>query len=333
MLPTSVETAVYGVLATPALHLAITYGMVDSLLLDGPADSSMLAERLGLDADATERILLTLTAFQIMLRKPDGTFAVRTEAAPFLDPRSTAHIGGFVNHLMTETIPRLASFDGLIVQGKEAFESGLPTAYQIFYRDENSTREFMQAMWDLSYGASQELAGLAEVHAHRRLIDVGGANGPFAVAALQHAPDLHAVVFDLPQVRPHLERARDEHGLRDRLAFVAGDFFSDDFPEGDLISLGYVMSNWPDEECQQILRKSYRACAPGGRVVIMDRLFDEEKNGPVATAVMNMVMLLETRGGHRTPAEFAALLTAAGFQNPVIRHGGGDKHLVIAEKL
>src|SRR5262249_31148680 len=150
---------------------------------------------------------------------------------------------------------------------------------------------------------------------HRLLVDVGGANGPFSIAALQQFPELRAVLFDLPQIQPHLEQSREKYGLADRLAFVPGDFFCDELPIGDAIAMGYVMSNWPDEQCKELLCKAFRACEPGGKILIMDRLFDDNKTGPLSTAVMHLIMQVETHGVHRTSAEFSSLMTAVGFRD------------------
>jgi O-methyltransferase domain len=328
MLPIALERSVYGLITTPVLHLALEHGIFDRLLADGP----LPAERIGADADTVERLLLVLTAFEIVRRTADGSFHIPAEIAPFVNRESPSYIGGFVNHLVTGTPGRLERLGEYLTQGKAAADTGRPAPYEQFYRDQQSTQDFMDAMWDLSHGVSHELAALAGLDGHRRLVDVGGANGPFAVAALRQSPQLRAIVFDLPQVGPHLARTRAEQGLTDRLSFLAGDFFRDDLPAGDLIALGYVLSNWPDRECSQLLRKAHAACAPGGRVLIMERLFDDGRDGPIATAVMNLEMQVETRGRHRTPAEYFQLLTEAGFVDPQVRRSIRDKHLVIGHK-
>jgi hypothetical protein len=332
MLPVALERSVYGLITTPVLHLALEHGIFDRLLADGPLPGSSVAERIGADADTVERLLLVLTAFEVVRRDADGRFHVPAEIAPFVDRDSPSYVGGFVNHMVMGTPGRLERLAEYLTRGKEAADAGRPAPYDEFYRDEQSTQDFMDAMWDLSYGVSRELAALAGLDGHRWLVDVGGANGPFAVAALRQSPELRAVVFDLAQVGPHLERTRVEHGLADRLSFVAGDFFRDDLPAGDLIAMGYVMSNWPDRACSELLRKAYAACVPGGRVLIMERLFDDGRDGPIATAVMNLEMQVETRGRHRTPAEYFELLTGAGFVDPDVRRSTRDKHLVIGRK-
>jgi hypothetical protein len=329
MLPIALERSVYGLVTTPVLHLALEHGIFARLLADGPLPSSAVAERTGADPDTVERLLLVLTAVEVVRRDAEGRFHVPAEIAPFVDRGDPSYVGGFVNHMVTGTPLRLERLGEYLTRGKEAADAGRPAPYDEFYRDEQSTREFMDAMWDLSYGVSQELAALAGLDGHRELVDVGGANGPFAVAALRQSPTLRAVVFDLTPVGPHLERTRIDQGLADRLSFVAGDFFRDDLPAGDLIAMGYVMSNWPDRECSELLHKAHAACAPGGRVLLMERLFDDGRDGPIATAMMNLEMQVETRGRHRTSAEYFELLTGAGFADPEVRRSTRDKHLII----
>lgn len=332
MLPQKLELAVYGLVATPVLHLADKHGILDQLLAGAPLTSRAVAERIGADADTVERVMLVLTAFGVAERADDGRFRVPEEIVPFVDKSNENYVGGFVQHLVTESAGRLETVEEYLRRGKDAIDAGRPPPYERFYRDDESTRDFMRAMWDLSYGVSRELAALAGLDGHRHLVDIGGANGPFAVAALQEAPELRAVVFDLPEVEPHLEETRQSQGLADRLSFQPGDFFVDELPEGDVMALGYVMSNWPDEECAALLRKVHDACAPGGRVLVMERLFDDGRRGPISTAVMNLEMQVETRGRHRTTAEYHDLLTAAGFADPEIRRSSRDKHLIIGHR-
>ncbi|MFD8663547.1 methyltransferase [Streptomyces globisporus] len=117
-----------------------------------------------------------------------------------------------------------------------------------------------------------------------------------------------------------------------RLDFVGGDFFADELPHGDCLAFGYILSDWDDDTCVTLLEKAYRACEAPGRVLIMDRLFDDDRSGPLATAAMNLVMHIEMAGRHRTAAEFVALLERAGFGGCEVRRGSGEKHLVIGHK-
>lgn len=330
MLPAKIENAVYGLVVTPVLYVADKYGMFTPLIAEGPLGATALAERIGADPDTVERLMLVLVSGDLVRRTADGRYSVDPAAIPYVDPTHASYVGGFVKHLVDGAPDRLDRIEQYLRDGKDAVDAEAPYAH--FYRDDAATQDFMDAMWSLSYGVSRELAGMADLEGHKVLVDVGGANGPFAVAALERAPDLRAIVFDLPKIRPYLDRSRDEHGLAGRLDFVGGDFFRDEFPEGDVIAMGYVLSNWPDDQCVELLRKAHRACPPGGRLLVMDRLFDDGKTGPVSTAVMNLTMQLETHGVHRTVGEFEELFASAGFDLWEVRRSSGDKHLIVGRK-
>jgi len=332
MIPVQVERAVYGMVVTPAVHLADKHGMFAELVAAGPLSGTELAERISADPDTVERLLLVLTGADLLRRDDAGRFVIDPAAQPYLDSGNPQYIGGFVTHIVEVASGQLDRLEQYLQKGKAVVEADLPEPYERFYDDETSTKDFMDAMWSLSYGVSRELVALAGLDGHRTLVDVGGANAPFATAALEQYPQLEAVVFDLPPVGPHVHRTAQRHQLTARLSFVAGDFFRDELPKADVIAMGYVMSNWPDAECRELVENAYRNCAAGGRILIMDRLFEPGKEGPLATSVMNLTMQVETHGVHRTEAEFAALLTAAGFVDIDVHRSSMDKHLVVGRK-
>lgn len=329
MMPRALENTVYGLISTPVLHAAVKHGVFASLVEDGPDTVARLAERLGIDPDTLERMLLVLTSLGVVERAAGGEYALTADAAPFLDRRNSRYLGGFIEHLTLETQGRLGRLDAYLTGGKPATEA---SPFDDVYRDAESLGSFMRAMWDLSFGMSQELAALAGMAGTKRLVDVGGATGPFAVAALLTDPALRATVFDMPAVGPLVGEDAEARPVADRLDFAGGDFFADELPHGDCLAFGYILSDWDDDTCVTLLEKAYRACEAPGRVLIMDRLFDDDRSGPLATAAMNLVMHIEMAGRHRTAAEFVALLERAGFTDCEVRRGSGEKHLVIGYK-
>ncbi|MGW2425668.1 methyltransferase [Streptomyces sp. NPDC001709] len=326
------DQAMFGLFSTHALHLADRHGVFTHLIQGGPATPAAVATARKLDEETVERLLLFLSSLSVVERGADGTYGVADALAPAFDLRSPRYIGGFLRHLVTNTTTQLRKLDDYLQKGKEAVDAEAPSPFETIYHDEESTRTFLEAMWQLSFHPSLELTRLAELTDVRHLVDVGGASGAFAVAALDRYPDLRATVFDLPQVGSHLERTRQEHGLGDRLTFAPGDFFVDPLPPADCFSFGYIFSDWKDETCLDLLRKAYEASAEGGRVLVMERLFEDD-GGPLATAAMNLAMHVEVEGRHRTSAEYSALLREAGFIECVVRRSSWDKHLVMGRKI
>lgn len=329
MMPNALENAVYGLLSTPVLHTALEHGVFTSLIEGGPGTVAHLAARLDVDEDTLERMLLVLTSLGVVTRATGGEYALAADAEPFLDPGNSRYLGGFIKHLTEETQGRLGRLDTYLAEGKPTTEA---SPFDDVYRDAESLRAFMRAMWDLSFGVSRELAPLAGMAGTKHLVDVGGATGPFAVAALLTDPALRATVFDMPAVGPLVGEDAEARPVADRLDFIGGDFFADELPQGDCLAFGYILSDWDDHTSVKLLEKAYRACQAPGRVLIMDRLFEDDRTGPLATAAMNLVMHIEMAGRHRTAAEFIALLERAGFEDCEVRRSGGEKHVVIGHK-
>ncbi|WP_033212780.1 methyltransferase [Kitasatospora phosalacinea] len=331
MIPANLERAVYGLYATHALHVADGNGVFDHLVRHGGDTAGKISAALAVDEDTLERLLLVLSSFGI-LDADDGHYSLAADVRPYVDREDPRYLMGFVGHLIGSTTEQFGRLADYLEVGKAEADRDAPAPFDTLYRDDESVGRFLNAMWSLSHHVSHELAALAGLEDSRQLIDVGGASGPFSVAALRAFPRLRSTVFDLPQVGPHLAARAAEHHLEDRLGFEAGDFFRDPLPAGDCFAFGYILSDWDDETCAALLRKAYDACAPGGRILVMERLFDDDRSGPPAAAVMNLSMHFETQGRHRTAAEYLELLRRAGFEQGEVRRSGGDKHLVIGRR-
>lgn len=332
MIPAQLESAVFGVYSTHALHLADKFGVFGHLADHEGATTAEIASALDIDEDTTERLLLVLTSLRLLDRTDDGHHALADGLRPYVDRRGPRYLLGFVDHLLGSTAGQFGLMERYLTRGKAAVDADSPAPFEVLYRDEESVRRFLTAMWQLSFHPSHELARLADLGGTRRLVDVGGAGGPFSVAALLAHPLLTSTVFDLPQVAPHLAENARAHGLADRLGFIGGDFFTDPLPEGDCLAFGYILSDWDDPTCEALLRKAHDACAPGGRVLVMERLFDDDRRGPLATSVMNLSMHFETQGRHRTAAEYLELLGRAGFTRCAVHRSTADKHLVVGRR-
>ncbi|SES42530.1 methyltransferase [Actinokineospora terrae] len=332
-MPPELGTAVFGVYATQALHLADKTGLFAYLTDHGGATSADTATALDVDQETLDRLLLVLVSLRVVERDDLGGHRLPEGARPYLDKREPQYVLGFVDHLLGSAAEQFGVLADYLARGKKAVDAERPAPFDELYRDVGSTRRFLDAMWQLSFHVSHELAARAELGDARRLVDVGGASGPFSVAALSTYPELTSTVFDLPEVEPFLKETVDRYRLEGRLGFASGSFFTDPLPEGDAFAFGYILSDWDDETCATLLRKAYDSCVPGGRVLVMERLFDEDRTGPLPTAVMNLSMHFETEGRHRTPGEYTELLRGAGFTECAVHRSSADKHLVVGRRV
>jgi ubiquinone/menaquinone biosynthesis C-methylase UbiE len=119
----------------------------------------------------------------------------------------------------------------------------------------------------------------------KRLLDVGGNTGKWAVQCAQFDPDVRITIADLPQ---QLEMARQtvcESGLEARVEFLTMDLLDPaaEFPEGyDAIWMSQFLDCFSVEQIVGILRRSARAVGVGGSLHILELLWDRQPNETAA---------------------------------------------------
>jgi (2Fe-2S) ferredoxin/SAM-dependent methyltransferase len=165
----------------------------------------------------------------------------------------------------------------------------------------------------------------------RRLLDVGGGSGAYAIAFAQANPDLLADVVDLPSVLPLTRKYLAEAGLASRAHTREGDLRRDDLGAGyDLVLLSAICHMLSPAENQDLLRRARTALAPGGRVVIQDFVVAEDGTAPLHAALFALNMLVGTAGGQTYSAsQYLAWLRAAGCSDARVLSLPGPTDLVI----
>jgi hypothetical protein len=149
----------------------------------------------------------------------------------------------------------------------------------------------------------------------RTLVDVGAGYGPLAIAVLEKYPDVHGVVFDLPEVvgaAPTQLPVKNESVAR-RLSYVAGDMFRD-VPAADAYVLKLILHDWDDGACATILSNVCARLPRGGRVIAIDNVMPplgDVSDVPQKLLDVNMMLLLP--GKERTRVEWEALYRGAGL--------------------
>lgn len=149
---------------------------------------------------------------------------------------------------------------------------------------------------------------------HRRMLDVGGGEGTFAISAAHAAPALQLVVFDLPAVAERARAKLAAAGLDGRVSAVGGSFVDDALPTGaDLVTLIRVAYDHDDARVQALLTKIHAALPPDGTLLLAEPMRSDAGDDPMADAYFGFYLLAMGRGRARSFAEFQGLLTRAGF--------------------
>jgi ubiquinone/menaquinone biosynthesis C-methylase UbiE len=178
----------------------------------------------------------------------------------------------------------------------EAIEQGQPAGlktlgnWKTFYEGLSSLPAGARESWltfDHYYSDQAFPAALPLVFADKpkRLLDVGGNTGKFAVQCAKHDPEVHVTIADLPQ---QLELARENiraQGLESRVDFVAVDVLNESQPlpdRFDAIWMSQFLDCFSLPQIESILRRAANALSPGGSVHILELFWDRQPNDTAA---------------------------------------------------
>lgn len=114
----------------------------------------------------------------------------------------------------------------------------------------------------------------------KRLLDIGGNTGKWAIASSRHSPDVHVTIMDLPGQLNVAERRIAEEGLTDRVTFFPSNLLdpSQPFPAGfDVIWMSQFLDCFSEEEIVSILKRCYNALSEDGYVLILEAFWDLQR--------------------------------------------------------
>jgi len=180
---------------------------------------------------------------------------------------------------------------------------------------EDERESFLMGMFNLAMLNAPKVAERVDLTGRRRLLDLGGGPGTYAIHFCRQYPELQGVVFDLPTTRPFAEQTVERFGMREQVSFVAGDFTSDPLPEPfDVAWLSQVLHGEGPESCARLLAKTAAALEPGGVLLVQEFILDADRTAPLFPALFSLNMLLGTPEGQSySEPEIAAMLEQAGL--------------------
>ncbi len=314
-----------GVLLHHATLAAHEIGLF-SALAAGPLAIEELAARL----DLSERVVRLLAGAA-------GSFGVTTRldervaltpagrAAVLRENGEPSALFGLGVHLVRERY----GYERLLSAVREDGERSNPFAGDWFGIEPES---FAGMMDEHALPVATRWPDVVDVSGHRRLLDVGGAHGTHAVAAVRSAPDLKAVILELPALAGSAWLAVQRTGLADRVDVVAGDMWRSPWPDADLHLLADVLHDWRPDEARRLVARSFEALPPGGRLVALEMPLASDRTGPAEVVASGLAMLLLTGGQQYSVAELESFLLEAGFVDVTTRPVVGPWQATVGRK-
>lgn len=172
-------------------------------------------------------------------------------------------------------------------------------------------------MFNLASLIAPKIATSIDLSSCRRLLDLGGGPGTYAIHFCLANPELSAVIYDLPTTREFAEKTVARFDLSGRIDFAAGDYHADPVPNGfDAAWLSHVLHADGPSDCADLIGKAVAALNPGGSLMVQEFILDDAKDGPQFPALFSLNMLLGTDAGQSySEGELTGMLRDAGLSD------------------
>ncbi|MDD3585776.1 MAG: methyltransferase [Thermoguttaceae bacterium] len=271
---------------------------------------------LSLSLRADERGLSILTDALVslgLLEKVDGCFQVPEEYRETLDSRSSSTLIPMLRHRGS----CMKSWSQLAWTVKSG--SPFPSTESI-HGALDDYRAFVLGMHSIGLRMAGPLVEQMKANGFpgfKRMLDLGGASGTYTAAFLKSYANSEAIIFDLPVAIAEAKLRFATSDLAPRIAFVAGDFYQDSFPDDvDFIWVSAIIHQQSVCQTATMFGQAFAAMRRGGIIAVRDIFAQADRTGPVAATLFGVNMLSRTEQGRvYTFNEVRDLLERAGFCN------------------
>ena len=276
------------------------------------------------------RILCDYMTAAGFLTKTDGRYALTPDSAMFLDQSSPAYLGNMVKFMQHEEQRR--SFLELTETARrgtvaESRDDVLGVEHPVWV-------EFARSMQGLMAPAAEQMAAIAAQGAGNTLktLDIAAGHGLFGIAVAKHCPQAHIVAVDWAGVLTVAEENARAAGVAERHTLLAGSAFDADYgTDYDLALLTNFFHHFDRETNVSLMRRVRQAVRPGGRVMTLEFIPNEDRVSPPDQAMFAVIMLANTPYGDvYTFSEYDAMFREAGFgESRLIELRGAPQRLIV----
>ncbi len=269
-----------------------------------PTTAEDLAAALGADRLGIEALLTACVAVGVLERSSSGLYRNRPVATTFLQDNAAGSLRSTVvdaGRLYTEWVQLPQAVRGQRSASRLTLSEDSPQAYQ-------------DGVFSTSWPAAIGFAAGDKFGRVRKVLDVGGGTGAYAIALCQRWPALHVTLLERPSVVPAAKRSVASVGLADRISVRSGDYRRDRFDaDHDLVLLMNVLHQEVAGDAQRLVERAARALAPSGRLAIQDICLNPARTGPAMAALLGVNLFLHSGGSVHGVTELRAWLLALGL--------------------
>jgi ubiquinone/menaquinone biosynthesis C-methylase UbiE len=176
--------------------------------------------------------------------------------------------------------------------------------------------------WDhyFSDAAFPEALPLVFERRPRKLLDIGGNTGKFAIECAAYSPEVQVTILDHPGQLAVAKRNSEARGFNDRISVHPIDLLdhAKPYPGGfDAIWMSQLLVCFSEEDVVQLLRRAAAAMTPESRLYILDTFWDRQEHAASTYSLQasSLYFTFLANGVSRMykAADIIAMLEAAGL--------------------
>jgi ubiquinone/menaquinone biosynthesis C-methylase UbiE len=290
-----------------ALKAGVELGVFNALG-DGPSTAAELASKAGV-VERGMRILCDFLTIHGLIAKTDGRYSHTPTSAVFLDSRSPASMAPTLPFLMNDKIMRATRLlTETIRQNRTALQEPLAGD------EAHEWVTFARTMQPMMAAAAEFIADvIIRGGTPAKVLDIAASHGLFGIAVARLAPQCEIVALDFPSV---LEvTAENARAAGVSITLLPGSAFAVDLGTGyDAVLVTNLFHHFSAEDNIALMKRFRAALRPGGRMLTLEFVPNQDRISPPASASFSMMMLTNTPSGDAyTMSEYDGMLDAAGF--------------------
>lgn len=319
----------WGYAPTLIIDAAVRHHVFD-LLDESPKTIQQLAKGSGASVRGLTAITNALVGLGFLSRRGER-YTLTPESATFLVSTKPAFLGALYQHMSEQIMPKWMQLNRVVRTGKPAMAVNSQKSGAAFFA------QFVEALFPMGYRAVQMLGEHLKISQTKKpisVLDIAAGSGVWGIALAEQSPLVSISAVDWTEVLKVTKKVAKRHGVGNRLKTIPGDILKVDFGSGHQIAtLGHIIHSEGRERSQRLLRKVFKALAPGGTIVIGEFVPNNQRTGPPNALIFAVNMLVNTTEGDTfTFAEMSQWLREAGFRNPRRLDVGGVSPLILANK-
>jgi demethylspheroidene O-methyltransferase len=303
-----------GFVHSQVLLACVRLGLFD-LLAEGARPLSDIARDAGVDSDRLQRLLDAAVGLELLERLTGDRYGLGVHGAAMAGNASllalVEHHALFYEDL-TDPVSLFANPDAETAMAKLWPYATGDHPESLGSDDVARYTELMAASQAM---IAEQVLGAVSLRRHRKLLDIGGGAGAFAIAVAQRWPHLEIAIADIPAVADIARERVVEAGMASRIEVIGIDATRDTLPDGfDVVSLVRILHDHDNDVAMSFLKGARNAIADGGTLLVAEPMADAPGAGGLIATYFHVYLLAMGSGRPRGFDELSRLLEDAGFR-------------------